>query len=300
MRIAVGEGAVEPDRVHQLASPAPAGRPGSSAACSSSGSAMIEPTVIRGFRLACGSWKIICIFGRSARSAPPSSRAMSLPSSSIAPAGRLVEPQDRPAGGRLAAARLADEAQRLARGDVEAHVVHRLDLGPPRAAARPCRSGSTSSARATRTSGARLRRHGAAPRSSASHQQAASCPGPTGSRGGFSTRQRLKTCAQRGANGQDRGSAISTGGWPSMVRSRRSRGADHARHGAEQRPGVGMLRIGEDLRHRPLLDHVARVHHHHPVGDAGHQPEVVGDPDDPHAEPAGAARARSRGSAPGW
>ena len=46
---------------------------------------MIEPTVIRGFRLACGSWKIICILGRSARSAPPSSLAMSRPSSTTAP-----------------------------------------------------------------------------------------------------------------------------------------------------------------------------------------------------------------------
>ena len=40
-------------------------------ACSSSGSAMIEPTVMRGLRLACGSWKIICMRGRSARSASP-------------------------------------------------------------------------------------------------------------------------------------------------------------------------------------------------------------------------------------
>ena len=161
-------------------------------ACSSSGSAMIEPTVIRGFRLACGSWKIICIFGRSARSAPPSSRAMSRPSSSIAPAGRVVEPQDRPPGRRLAAARLADEPERLALGDVEADVVDRLDLAdlaPEHALVdrevhlQPVDAEQRLRPQATRRG----------PPVAGSHQQAASWPGPTGSRGGFSVRQRLKT-----------------------------------------------------------------------------------------------------------
>src|ERR671915_2603092 len=42
--------------------------------------------------------------------------------------GRLVQPQDRAADRRLAAARLSDEAKRLAALDVECDVVDRLDV----------------------------------------------------------------------------------------------------------------------------------------------------------------------------
>jgi hypothetical protein len=31
--------------------------------------------------------------------------------------------------------------------------------------------------------------------------------------------------------------------------------ADNARHGPEERPSIGMLRVGEDLSDRPVLDH---------------------------------------------
>ena len=53
---------------------------------------------------------------------------MSWPSKTIAPGGRLVEPEHRPADGRLAAAGLADEAERLAALDRERHAVHGLDV----------------------------------------------------------------------------------------------------------------------------------------------------------------------------
>ena len=43
--------------------------------------------------------------------------------------GRLLELEDAPAGGRLAAAGLPDQAQGLAAADGEAHAVHRLDHG---------------------------------------------------------------------------------------------------------------------------------------------------------------------------
>ena len=45
------------------------------------------------------------------------------------PGGRLDEPQDEPTDGRLAAARLADQAERLAAPDVEADAVDGLDRG---------------------------------------------------------------------------------------------------------------------------------------------------------------------------
>ena len=51
-----------------------------------SGSPTIPPTVIRGFRLAYGSWKIICIRRRILRSVSPSRRVMSSPSKVIEPA----------------------------------------------------------------------------------------------------------------------------------------------------------------------------------------------------------------------
>ena len=52
----------------------------------SSGSPTIPPTVIRGFRLAYGSWKIICIRRRIRRRAAPSSGVRSTPSKMIEPA----------------------------------------------------------------------------------------------------------------------------------------------------------------------------------------------------------------------
>ena len=81
----------------------------------------------RGFSDEIGSWKIICIRGRTLRSSSPASVVSSLPvelrrcptsvggSCMIGPPGR-----------RLAAARLADEPERLAFDDVEA------DVGRPR------------------------------------------------------------------------------------------------------------------------------------------------------------------------
>ena len=44
------------------------------------------PTVMRGLRLSCGSWKIICMCGRSRRSASPRSAVMSSPRKITRPA----------------------------------------------------------------------------------------------------------------------------------------------------------------------------------------------------------------------
>ena len=210
---------------------------------------MIEPTVIRGLRLACGSWKIICI-SRPQRPERPALEAGDV--AALEPdraAGRLVEPQDRPARRGLAAARLADEPEGLARGDVEAR-----RRRPPCTCADPrrrsrCRAGSASSARDPQQRRRRLRTSRGSP-VAGSHQQATSCPAPTGSRGGFSARQRLKTWRQRGANGQDRGAGHQhrrlalDRPQPPLPRP------GHARHRAEERAGVGVLRVGEDRRDR--------------------------------------------------
>ena len=47
---------------------------------------MMPPTVIRGLRLACGSWNTICMVGRILRSLVVPAVAMSLPSILIEPA----------------------------------------------------------------------------------------------------------------------------------------------------------------------------------------------------------------------
>ena len=44
-----------------------------------------------------------------------------------------------------------------------------------------------------------------------------------------------------------------------------------------------MARVGEDLGGRARLDDPPGVHHEHPVGDVGHDAEVVGDQDQRHA-----------------
>ena len=55
--------------------------------------------------------------------------------------GRLAQADHRPPGRALAAARLADEAERLALADLEGHVVDRLDLADRRAGRCPARIG---------------------------------------------------------------------------------------------------------------------------------------------------------------
>ena len=64
---------------------------------------------------------------------------------------------------------------------------------------------------------------------------------------------------------------------------------------AEQAPGVGVLGVVEDLVERALLDDPAGVHDGDPVGDVGHDAEVVGDQDHGRARSRRAARGcRSR------
>ena len=52
------------------------------------------------------------------------------------------------------------------------------------------------------------------------------------------------------------------------------------RHGGQQRPGVGVLGVVEDLLAPAEFHDLPRVHHRHPVGHIGHHAQVVGDEDD--------------------
>ena len=96
-----------------------------------SGSTTMSPTLRRGFSDEIGSWKIICISGRTpaqvlARAASVRSRAVEADRAR----GRGGQLHDRPPGGGLAAAGLADEAEGLARQHVEADVGDGVDLQP--------------------------------------------------------------------------------------------------------------------------------------------------------------------------
>ena len=91
---------------------------------------MMSSTLRRGFSDEIGSWKIIFMRVRVSRSSSPSSFVMSMPSKSTFPDFGARQLHDRLARGRLAAARLADEAERLARLHVEADVGDRVHLEP--------------------------------------------------------------------------------------------------------------------------------------------------------------------------
>ena len=71
---------------------------------------------------------MICMRLRNRRRSRLPSDARSMPSNRTLAAGRFDQPQDCPAGGRLAAAAFADEAERLAAVDVEADAVDGADV----------------------------------------------------------------------------------------------------------------------------------------------------------------------------
>ena len=93
-----------------------------------SGVPMIVPTVCRGFSDEYGSWKMIWTSRRNGSSSRSFSVAMSRPVELDLPEVGVLQPGHQPTGGRLAAAGLPDEAERLALVDGERDVVDGLDL----------------------------------------------------------------------------------------------------------------------------------------------------------------------------
>ena len=91
------------------------------------GSPTIRATLWRGFNDAKGSWKTICICRRSGRRSPSLSLVMSLPRTRSGPVGLYRRRIARP-DGRLPAAGLADQAERLAAVDLERHAVDGADV----------------------------------------------------------------------------------------------------------------------------------------------------------------------------
>ena len=85
-----------------------------------SGSITMSRTLRRGFSDEIGSWKIICMRVRASRMSLPGHRGQLVALEAHRAGRRPGELHDRPAGGGLSAAGLADESERLALADVEA------------------------------------------------------------------------------------------------------------------------------------------------------------------------------------
>src|SRR6266516_8189984 len=102
----------------------PRRRPGAKPS-SISGSSSICATVMRGLSDAYGSWKMIWSERRRAHAAFVEREEVAAFEPNAA-GGRLDEAKDEAPRGRFPAAGFSDERERLARGEVEAHAVHRM------------------------------------------------------------------------------------------------------------------------------------------------------------------------------
>ena len=114
VRIAVRVVRVEPDGRDAAPGPARDGRPSRRPRGSRAARRRSPPAVIRGLRLAYGSWKIICIRRRAATHLLPVERGQVDAVDQHATRRRLEQPDDGPSRRRLAAPGLADEPERLA------------------------------------------------------------------------------------------------------------------------------------------------------------------------------------------
>ena len=295
--------------------------------CTRSGSASMEPIVIRGFRDAYGSWKIICIRRRMRRRASPYRPMISWSVELDAPVGRVDQPDHRPREGRLAAARLAHQAQRLAAAHVERHAVDGAHVADVALEDEPLRdrevdlqvanleraaAPSAGCAAVARSRAPSPRRSCAGPGREAGRDQRLALgrvparhlvpvrrrPAPARA-AASSTRQRSWTLKQRGANGQPVISRDRSGGWPwigtSSPRPRSSsRGIDCSRptvYGCRGRPKSSAV-VLRSMMWPAYITLMLRAH-------AGDDAQVVGDQDQGGVAPRPPRCASGPGSAPG-
>ena len=164
---------------------------------STSGSPTIAPARIRGLSELHGSWNTAWTAARYSRSSVPASPARSRPRNRMAPAVGVSSRSRQRASRGLPAARLADEAERLARVERERDAVHRADDGPD-AAAEERRAAD----REVPGEVADFEERDGALAHDTWRQQLTVWPGASARAGGNSTRHRGSTCGHRGANGQ--------------------------------------------------------------------------------------------------
>ena len=252
--------------------------------CSSIGSPTIWPTRLRGFSDANGSWKIICIWRRSGRSSRRDRPTSSSPRNRTDPDVGVRQLEDRPAQRRLAAAGFADQTECFAFAQGQADAVDRAHPGDlaldhhPRLDREVLDEVGDLQQRIALAHGITCarRRFLLLRIEPAAVEVVAACAGFQCGRlvalvegvraAGSEPAARWRRQQRRGLAGD----------------LRQARGArliePHER--PEQSPGVGVLRVVEDLVERRILDDLAGVHDHDAVGDLGDHPEVVGDQDD--------------------
>ena len=186
------------------------------------------------------------------------------------PVRRLEQPVDAVADGRLAAARLADEAEHLARRKREGDAVDGVDD----AAA----AGHSPSQREVLDQPIDLE-HRCVHRSPG-WKQATTWSGRTSRNTGTSDHDCSSARGQRSAKAQRPSGSESEGTRPGISRSRPFWACPGARNRPEQPDRVRVLRVREQLLDGRLLDLAARVHDDDAVGDVRDDAEVVRDQDD--------------------
>ena len=180
---------------------------------------------------------------RASRSRAREKRQHVLPREAHRPGGRLDQPQDAPAGRRLAAPGFADQPEGLALVDAEGHVVdgaHDRALAKERSLSRKLLGEVATSRSGITLTASRMPVR--PPGRGGSTSQRVRCPRPgTPCRPACALAHGSKRSGHRGANAQPGGS------WPSGgtvaldgAQARARRAARDRRH---QPPGVGMLRI---------------------------------------------------------
>ena len=185
---------------------------------------------------------------------------MSWPSKRIVPAVGSSEPQDQPRGRRLAAAGLADDAERLAAAHVQRDVLDGVHL---RLAAREDALLHGEALRQMleldEVVGAAVRAHAAARRAArsppsvtlsvptAGGRRRGARPAPAPRAAGAPSAQGSKRCGQRGWNGQP-GRRREQRRRRALDRHERCEASLDRRHRVEQAPRVRVLRLLEDLR----------------------------------------------------
>ena len=238
----------QPDPFQQLAPPAPARAPRGTTWCSFSGSAIASSTVMRGSRLAKGSWKISCMSRRRARSAAGRQRAQVLAHRS-APrrrSGSISRSASRPRVD-LPQPLSPTIASTAAPRHGERDAVHRAHRAARPAEARRA-PGNASAGRRVRAAA----RHAASTWSSGARQQAAAWPAATSPSGGWAAQSAPREGAARREAAAGRRAAAGRARcprcWPAGPAPPAMRG-----HRAQQADGVGMLGPGEQRRRRRAL-----------------------------------------------
>src|SRR6266550_5722620 len=271
----------------------------------------MSPTVIRGSSDANGSWKIICIFRRTRRSAAPRSLVISCPSKLIVPPVTGSKPvtsrasvdlphPDSPTRPRVSPRLISRSTPSTARtaspekpptGKCLYTVLIRTSTGSLRTAV-ACNAAASAANVVTRLDRRCLQLLGRLLGDRAllggleaffldiPHQDPASRHLIGGDLAERRFRVDLALVDHEGASRVEFAARrwVREVGWQSLDRHEPvlPRLVD-ARDGAQERPGVGMLRALEDLIHRAFFDDPAGVHHDDSLAEAGDQRHVVGD-----------------------